>query len=174
MKPILFVKKFFHMLFSRGWPWRVPSFSTGWHGVHGIEGNVVALRFIVHDFQLLPVSLTQGDLCCISKNWIGSPLFSYYGDRRLSIMVLPIVFTIECGEVDKIWRRSLISFNVCLFFDSHLTTHQWPAKIQVLDYESNQITFIYFMLFNLSMDEEDPIKRGLSHAKDRFMQIGPQ
>ena len=59
------------------------------------------IRFIVHDFQLLPVSLTQGDLCCISKNRIGSPLFSH-GDRRLSIMVLPIVFTIECREVDKI------------------------------------------------------------------------
>lgn len=29
------------------------------------------------------------------------PLFGY-GDQKLSIMVIPIVFTIECGEINKI------------------------------------------------------------------------
>ena len=42
--------------------------------------------------------------------------------------VLPTVFTIECGVVNKICRRDPISFKHvslwCLFFDPHLITHQ--------------------------------------------------
>ena len=66
------------------------------------------------------------------------PLFGY-GDQKLSIMVIPIVFTIECGEINKIWRRSLMFFNVCLFFDPHLLTHQWPVKYKCPIKKSNQM-----------------------------------
>jgi hypothetical protein len=51
----------------------------------------------------------------------------------LNILVLPIMFTIECG-VNKIWECGPISFKHvsiwCLFFDPHLTTHQSNIRVR--------------------------------------------
>ena len=77
--------------------------------------NVGVIWFLVHVPELLPISFTQQNSCCINKSrmkhmkkldWKSDlPCFSYgywncmFLDFVTGYIVLPIVFTIECRVV---------------------------------------------------------------------------
>ena len=65
-------------------------------------------------FSCLVMVIMKCMWCCWFYDWIHG--------------FLSIVFVIECGVVDKIWRCSLISFKIfvfygCLLYDPHMITH---------------------------------------------------
>ena len=72
----------------------------------------------------------------------------------MNTRVLPIVFNIECGIVNKILRHRPISLNEvslshgCLFFDPHLTTRQITCTGSIKT--SNRITPTYLTTQNTS------------------------
>ena len=57
--------------------------------------------------------------------------------------VFSIVFTIECGVVDTISRRTPIFFLCFLFFDPHLTKHQLKRRPPDQRKETKLITPAY-------------------------------
>ena len=86
---------------------------------------VGVIWFVFHVPQLLSITFTQQNSCCIyqKSDWESSFSSFSYGYWKCMVVDFPIVFTIECRVVINIWRCSPISFKHkslwCLLFDPH-------------------------------------------------------
>ena len=92
---------------------------------------------LLHRKTCVALSNLQRNIC---KNWIENrtSLENWKGmfvDFLIGHIGPPIVFTIMCRIVVKIWRRSVVYFKHvslwCLLFDPHWTTYQSNILVQL-------------------------------------------